>query len=1277
MNSVLLWLGGILVAILTVLFAAPMVIDWNAYRGVFEEEASRVLGRDVRVGGKVDVRLLPVPYVRFEKVRISNAAAAVGEPFFRVDAFNLWLSTAPLLRGAFEARQIELVRPVLRLGINPDGSGNWESLQIKPGALPFVPSDVVLQEIVVRDGAISVRTQGAMQPLDITGVNGALSAESLDGPYRFRGTINWLGAQRHLRLATSKPGKGGQINLRTTLIEPKTGSKYRFNGLLSELSPRGQVSGNLSGSIRLLRDPLEATGGKRADALELKAKVQGHVDHVRLNNLAIAFEQSGQPQIITGDVSLNWRSMLRLEARLASRWLDLSRLARASGSATPIVAIRRLITRIGSNLPREGTTLARMNIDQVNLGADSMGNVYLALARTGGVTSIGELRAALPGKTKLSLRGTLTAADGDETFEGQVVVHGTSYRRFLQWATAQVDRRELDPKALPVRTDGPFAFASRMTLSPAHIKLDGANIELGNSNVVADADWRWQGDRHLNIDLKGPRVDLSPLFAGMLALPSAADPRADEERPQASEETAITALVNRARSISETVGDLRLKATTPALSDGSTTINDVQTDLALVDGKLTVHAIAFRMPQGGTVDLSGQLDKVTSHPHGQLRGWLTATTPEAVGAVATAFSYNTSPIDQRRLGWADKANLGFNVTVGGATPDGIALAVRGAIGQGSLDGTLRLDGGLSHWRQAPVDLAFTLNTPRPLRLLRTALTGAPAADNAQDQTRAGHLRVVARGPSASALVADWDISAGQSRASYDGTLAVGAGGTLELRGDLNVATPDIHDLFAIASADKRSFGRTVGFKGAMSIVRGRDGIDLRSPGVLLGASQVAGFLTLESVEDKLKVGGRLRASQSSFQTLLALALDAAPSDPAASQAQADALDGAAQSIWPDTPFSLSLADSLTGEIELSTPAFLISDGLKISGATAKLTLAPGQLAIEDLQGSAVGGRVLASLQLRATDAGAHLEMAGKLEGAKLNQLGQTGWLRKPSQGRATINIKMSGNGLSPRGLVSVLSGRGQIALDNVRAVGIAAGSVNATALALVDDDKPINLQAVQAELGRHMRTGVLTIGSKTLPVKVRDGVAMVDSFTVATKPARVRNTTVVELSTLKADSSWRVEPTQPVFRKVGTSRPEPLPAIDASWTGPLHEIVGQQPQLSAAALERELVTRKLERDAERLELLRQQDQSRSGGQTDRWRQYDGSSDQPRTVPQSGAPVIRAPFPIPLERRRRGGFEPSPQYDRLRNQRDGWRPQRGPGPRSATDLPPARARSSRL
>ena len=83
MNNALLYLGGLLVVVLAALFSVPFFIDWNGYRGVFEEEASKVLGRDVRVGGAVNLRLLPTPYVRFEKVRLADTTGQTGEPFVR------------------------------------------------------------------------------------------------------------------------------------------------------------------------------------------------------------------------------------------------------------------------------------------------------------------------------------------------------------------------------------------------------------------------------------------------------------------------------------------------------------------------------------------------------------------------------------------------------------------------------------------------------------------------------------------------------------------------------------------------------------------------------------------------------------------------------------------------------------------------------------------------------------------------------------------------------------------------------------------------------------------------------------------------------------------------------------------------------------------------------------------------------------------------------------------------------------------------------------------
>ena len=74
MSNGLLYIAGLITLVLAALFAVPYFVDWNGYRGVFEEEATRILGREVRVGGDVNLRLLPAPYVRFDKLRIRSVA---------------------------------------------------------------------------------------------------------------------------------------------------------------------------------------------------------------------------------------------------------------------------------------------------------------------------------------------------------------------------------------------------------------------------------------------------------------------------------------------------------------------------------------------------------------------------------------------------------------------------------------------------------------------------------------------------------------------------------------------------------------------------------------------------------------------------------------------------------------------------------------------------------------------------------------------------------------------------------------------------------------------------------------------------------------------------------------------------------------------------------------------------------------------------------------------------------------------------------------------------
>src|SRR6516162_1678680 len=198
MSNFLIALAVFLITVLGALFAVPYFIDWNGYRGVFEEEATRLLGREVRVGGAVNLHVLPTPYFRFEKVRIADTSVNLQEPFFRADSLTVKLNVAPLFRGAIEANEIEFERPVLRLAADEEGGWNWQSFGAALASAAYLPTNVALASVRIGNGVLALHGQDGSERARYSRIDAELSAPALRGPYRLRGTLGSGADQREL-----------------------------------------------------------------------------------------------------------------------------------------------------------------------------------------------------------------------------------------------------------------------------------------------------------------------------------------------------------------------------------------------------------------------------------------------------------------------------------------------------------------------------------------------------------------------------------------------------------------------------------------------------------------------------------------------------------------------------------------------------------------------------------------------------------------------------------------------------------------------------------------------------------------------------------------------------------------------------------------------------------------------------------------------------------------------------------------------------------------------
>ena len=81
MRRILLIAGGVLVLLLGALLIVPNLIPQEVYRAKIEEEASKVLGRQVKVTGNIGVSIFPRLEARAGASTIANPDGFGDAPF--------------------------------------------------------------------------------------------------------------------------------------------------------------------------------------------------------------------------------------------------------------------------------------------------------------------------------------------------------------------------------------------------------------------------------------------------------------------------------------------------------------------------------------------------------------------------------------------------------------------------------------------------------------------------------------------------------------------------------------------------------------------------------------------------------------------------------------------------------------------------------------------------------------------------------------------------------------------------------------------------------------------------------------------------------------------------------------------------------------------------------------------------------------------------------------------------------------------------------------------
>lgn len=516
-GALILLFGALLFAALTL----PYWFDANSHRQDFAQALESVLGRRVTISGPIRVNLLPSPTLSAERIAVPAPSGGRAVNLFEADRIDLSVGLSALITGAIEAEKVGLQAPRLYLEILRDGTPNWLSPPVARET-GLRPARLRLDNIGIVNGRIDVLGRNNDPAWRIEGIVGQGRADSVTGPFAFRGQARFgsLAARVDLSL-----GRADGSDLPTTVIvDLGPGlANLRYVGAVDTWREKPTWRGAVELSVP---DPAKFDP-RWAGAVTLAGQFEGTPARLALTEVRLGW---GEVQA-QGGLAIDLGSAPRFDLTMRANQLDLDRmgerLAKAGGFGGLMGA---LIDPPVSPWLAAGTF--QLETQAAYTAAGVARQLVVAGQVADGAVSLDRAEALLPGGTAMNLNGRLSGGGAAARFDGRLDMSSDNLRQFLAWAG-------LDARTLPGDRLRAAWFKSKIALTDEVIELadfsfgvdvttgQGAaaaalrrrpsfSLDLSLDRVALDAYWpdggwrlspAWLGAFDTNIKLQADRVD--------------------------------------------------------------------------------------------------------------------------------------------------------------------------------------------------------------------------------------------------------------------------------------------------------------------------------------------------------------------------------------------------------------------------------------------------------------------------------------------------------------------------------------------------------------------------------------------------------------------------------------------------------------------------------------------------------------------------------------------------------------------------------------------------
>lgn len=1048
-------IGGLIVLALTAALVAPYFVDWTSYRAGFEREASRILGRDVKVEGDAKARLLPFPSVTFTNVVV--AGVEPGETAMTIETFSMDAELAPFMRGDLHIFDMRMVRPDVVIDVAADGSLDWA---VRP-SVPVDASHISLEKLTVTEGRVSLRHEASGRTHRFTEINADVSALAFTGPWRMDGSLRADGLRTALSVSTGAVDENGRMRLRVR-------AQPQLYPLVLETDGSAQIENGrarLAGQFRLNA----STTNDRLRAGEGGTIALGGAD---------APQTAGPPAYrFTGNFNLDHEALTVDEFRFATGPLDdpytADGTARFDLGSEPSFAIRADGSQIriedapageaeqGVSFERRFVALREFMLDLPR--PTIPGNIELALpAIVAGDTTIREVRmsaspsdagwqvaslaATLPGRATLEAQGELSLAD-QVGFDGSLLLAIGQPSGFATWLSRDVDEA--------IRRLPAAGFSATVGLTEERQTFNDLELMLGTAKFRGEIDSRTPaGERpSMALRLDGDRLDVE----GMAAFASLFVSDGGETR-----------LADR---------DLQFEIAAGPVLVGGLQADTLDTALRLRDGRLDIDRLEVGGLSGANLSATGNVRDLAGQATGTLDANLTSPDlAELAETLAVRFPANraVSELANRSAlypGLLEDAEIQFSVNAT-ANEQGGTGAV--ASGTGEIGGTgFTLNGSTDDLRaalsQTPVSLSLDARADDAAALYAwLGIPSLPFGLAGRAELQAAFTGVLDTGGET-----QFSFSGDGLELGFNGETAFAETG-LSASGTAQFVTEDVEPWLAVAGISLPGYGLGLPVRLGSQLDIGDGLLVLSSLQGEVAGEPATGDLNVQMREGLPHMTGGLSLRSLDLGTLAEMAVGA------------PALEGDG-ARWPTTPFAQAVSTPVSTDLDLTVES--LRAGTLGEARNARLTLRLGRdgVSLSDVGASIHGGTLTGIFDFRNDLGTGLLSSQLRLQNANAaSVLGDAG-----IEGEIDLTATLTGSAKSVDAVISSLAGSGTTGVRDlvIRGVNPAAfGDVLQAA------------DGVGPEIDAAATAGFA-------PALVRDGTFRADSldlaFTIANGTARV------------------------------------------------------------------------------------------------------------------------------------------------------------------------------